>query len=162
MRKLFAPLAFLSLLTLAGCTNGLPEDIGASTEAICCGSNCCCPSLGTGGPINAGDINPANACERCDPATTQTAWTPIPGCVPDSGTGDTDSGTTTGTDSGTATGTDSGTTTGTDSGTTTGTDAGTDPGDGGGCSVGTRGRSRGAAVLFGLAMAAIVIRRRRG
>jgi len=132
MRHLLALVAASSFLWIAGCTNAPEIDIGASTNAVCCGANCCCPSIGSGGAIAAGDINPDNMCESCDPATTASAWTPIPGC-----------------------------TAGTDAGTTGGTDAGPPADDGGGCSVSaTAPGGSGLLALFGFAAAFVFSRRR--
>ncbi|MCB9597610.1 MAG: hypothetical protein H6719_33135 [Sandaracinaceae bacterium] len=133
MRHLLLVIAGSSFLWLAGCA-GSPEDIGAATENICCGSNCCCPSLGTGGPIGPGDLNPANSCEVCDPSTSQTSWTPVSGCMA-------------GTDAGPG---------------MTGTDAGSGSGGGGGgCSVGATAPATGGLALLGFAAALLFGRRRR-
>jgi len=188
MRFLLALLA-ASSIWIVGCTNGPVVDIGASTNALCCGANCCCASIGSGGAISAGDLNPDNMCERCDPATNPRAWTPIPGCmagsdagadtdagsdagstdtdaggmtVADAGSVDTDAGPTTGTDAGPTTGTDAGPSTGTDAGSSSGTDAGPPADDGGGCSVSPSApASQGPLALLGLLAAGLVFRRRR-
>lgn len=133
MRHFALVIVGCSFLWLAGCANA-PEDVGAATYNVCCGANCCCPGIGTGGPISTGDLNPANMCERCDPATNPNAWTPIPGC--------------------TAGGDDAG------PGMMMGTDAGTGGGGGGGCSVGARAPAGGAFALLGVVALALWRRRR--
>ena len=163
MRNLLLLALGTAVVSLTGCTNG--SDVGSATYAICCGADCCCPSLGDGRRINNGDRNPANPCEICDPSMTQTAWTPVPDCDAgmagtdagtdagpadtDGGSADTDAGST-GTDAG-STGTDSGTGGGTDSGTSGGTDAGTGGGtDDGGCTAAPVSSGGGAFALLGL------------
>jgi len=93
MRKLLALTVGASFLLIGGCTLGPSDDVGAATYNICCGAGCCCPSLGGGGAIGPGDLNPANSCEECDPSVSQTSWTPISGCGgTDSGPARTDAG----------------------------------------------------------------------
>lgn len=142
MRHLVLVFAGSSLLFFAGCTNAPSDDIGRSTYNICCGANCCCPSIGTtGSAFNAGDVNPDNECEICDPAMTAMAWSPNPACD-DAGPG------MMGTDAGPG---------------MTGTDAGDGGGgDDGGCSVGHRGAPAGGAfAVFSVVAALLVWRRRR-
>ncbi|MBX3271825.1 MAG: hypothetical protein KF729_16275 [Sandaracinaceae bacterium] len=79
MRHLALVIVGCSSLWLAGCV-GTPDDIGSATYNVCCGANCCCPSIGGGGAIRAGDRNPANACEICDPTRTASAWSSDPAC----------------------------------------------------------------------------------
>lgn len=130
MRKIIGLLASTAFLLLGGCTNASYDDVGAATYAVCCGANCCCPGIGDGTPISAGDVNPDNPCEVCDPSTTAMAWTAVAGCGEDGGGGGTDAGPG-----------------------MTGTDAGPGGGgdDGGGCSVGA-----GPASGFGLALFSVV------
>tara|TARA_B100001750_G_scaffold136107_1_gene108292 strand:- start:2782 stop:3264 length:483 start_codon:yes stop_codon:yes gene_type:complete len=118
--------------------------------AICCGGNCCfidtvCRS--------SGDENPDDACQVCDPSSSQTAWTDVAGC------GDADAGTMTEEDAG-VTEEDAGTTE-TDAGSTTETDAGTttpdDDDDDDGCSA----AGGGAAGGLWIAMALFARRRRK-
>jgi len=164
-----------------GCVNA-PDDIGAATYAVCCGSGCCCPSIGTGGRINAGDMNPDNPCEVCDPSTDPRAWTPVPDCdagspggtdagpaptdggavETDAGPGDTDAGGMAGTDAGGMAGTDAGGRADA-GGSSGGTDAGPGGGDDdGGCSVSATGSSGGFGLLLALgAIVALPLRRRR-
>jgi len=132
MRKTIGLLASTAFLLLGGCTNAEYDDVGAATYAVCCGANCCCPGIGDGSPISAGDMNPDNPCEVCDPSETAMAWTPVPGCGEDAGgMGGTDAGPgMTGTDAGPG---------------MTGSD------DDGGCAV-----SAGPASGFGLALFSVV------
>ncbi len=132
MRHLALVIASCSFVWLAGCVAGNPDDVGAATYNICCGTNCCCPSLGSGGAIGPGDRNPANACEVCNPSVSQTSWTADPMCMA---------------------GTDAG-------GGMTGTDAGGGGGGGGGCSVGPGAPAGGMLAVIGL-VAAVLVRRRR-
>lgn len=88
MRKLLALIVGASFLLIGGCTAGPSDDIGRATYNVCCGTGCCCASLGAGGAIGPGDRNPSNDCEECAPAVSQTSWTPISGCGPDAGSTD--------------------------------------------------------------------------
>ena len=131
--------------------------------AVCCGGGCCCLDGETQGP---GDVNPANPCEVCDPATDQMSWTAVEDCSPDAGV-DEDAGMSVDEDAGTpatdagTTGTDAGTTSGTDSGPPASMDAGpTDDDSGsddGGCAAGGSGAFGG---LFGLLL--LGLRRKKG
>lgn len=82
MLRVFAAIVCSSFLWLAG-SLALAQDVGAAQEGICCGATCC---LIDGTCLSDGDVNPANSCEVCDPATSQAAWTTLDGCgQPDSG-----------------------------------------------------------------------------
>lgn len=162
-----------SLLLIASPAFADDEDIGTGSSPICCGANCC---LIAGTCFSRGETNPDNECEACDPSSTQTAFTAVPGCTPadsgvapaDSGVEPADSGVTPTEDSGVGPAVDSGTSTPADSGTSTpmdsgtssgGDDAGTTGGGDGGCSVGAGQAAAPGALMF-LAMLGLLWRRR--
>lgn len=128
--------------------------------AICCGGSCCfIDSMCR----NTGDTNPDDACQVCDPSSSQTEWTTMADCGgEDAGMADEDAGMSMpGEDMGPPAGTDMGTP-GTDMGTPSGTDMGTSGGDDdgsddGGCSAGGTGAFGG---LFGLLL--LGLRRKKG
>ncbi|MCC6877719.1 MAG: hypothetical protein IT378_25645 [Sandaracinaceae bacterium] len=67
--------AALSAISLVA----IPSAHAQSPIGVCCGANCCfidamCRTRGA--------LNPANACQACDPSTSQSAWSAVPGCVP--------------------------------------------------------------------------------
>ncbi len=134
--------------------------------AICCGGSCCRIESVC---FNTGDPNPDDACQVCDPSTSQTMWTDVAGC------GDADAGTMSEEDAGVTeedagvteedagvTEEDAGSTTETDAGSTTEIDAGTttpddDDDDDDGCSA----AGGGAAGGLWIAMALFARRRRK-
>lgn len=126
-RAIFASTLALLLTAPAAAQD---DDVGAAVEAICCGMECCLIGTCRG----RGQVNPDNSCEMCDPSTSQSEWTAIPGCVPP----------------------DAGTPPATDAGSTT-----PPPDDGGGCSVGATG-ARGPLALLSLVGGLALFRRRRG
>ena len=120
-------------------------------------------------------MNPDNACEVCDPSTSQRMWTAVSGCTADAGVAPADSGVAPGdsgvapadtgvappADSGVAPPGDSGATA-QDSGTSSGGDSGTTPpAESGGCSVGGRPNGAAAGGLALLMAVALLWRRRR-
>jgi hypothetical protein len=138
-------------MALTGCTT-VPESEAealARVDAICCGSSCCAIE---GGCQSNGDENPANACEICNPAVSQTAWSANPTCedagppAVDAGPVETDAGPVE-TDAGPV---------GTDAGSTTPPPSG----GGGGCAV-NQGQSYGAWILGVLGALFLATRRRR-
>jgi hypothetical protein len=79
-------------LGVAGCTTGEPptEEVEGTVDTICCGAACC---LIDGTCRSSGETNPANMCQRCNPANSQTSWTTTAGCGgTDSGGGGMDAG----------------------------------------------------------------------
>lgn len=57
----------------------VPSAHAQSPIGVCCGANCCfidamCRTRGA--------LNPANACQACDPSMSQSAWSAVPGCTP--------------------------------------------------------------------------------
>jgi MYXO-CTERM domain-containing protein len=70
-------------LAVLGCLSiGTPasaqEDVGSTTAAVCCGSECC----NIGGTCRGrGQRNPANMCQQCDPGNSQSSWSNIAGCA---------------------------------------------------------------------------------
>ena len=104
------------------------EEVGSVTQDICCGGACC---LIDGSCRSTEEANPADACEFCDPAQSQTGWSQrtTPAC-----SGGTDAG-------------------------GGGTDAGGGGGDDGGCSVGHTGDAPYG--LLGLLGLVLLRRRRR-
>jgi hypothetical protein len=61
--------------------------------ALCMAGACTHPQLTNtclvgGVCYKPGDKDPADSCQDCSPGDSMTAWTPIPGCVPDAGPGD--------------------------------------------------------------------------
>jgi hypothetical protein len=87
------PIVWLGLvLGAAGCTAGEPEseEVAGTVDTICCGAACC---LIDGSCRASGETNPADRCQRCNPANSQTSWTTQAGCGgTDSGGGGTDAG----------------------------------------------------------------------
>lgn len=91
-RSLLAAAA--AVLLLAPVAASAQDDVGAASEAICCGAECCAIPEGDGCQAR-NEVNPANACEVCDPSMSQSGWTAMAGCADDAGsTGGTDAGTT--------------------------------------------------------------------
>ncbi|HJL16116.1 MAG TPA: MYXO-CTERM sorting domain-containing protein [Sandaracinaceae bacterium LLY-WYZ-13_1] len=83
MRRALFACALWGAVTFTG-TAAAQDDVGASQEGICCGTECC---LIGGMCLMRGDANPADDTLECDPSCSQTAWTPTTGC-PDAGTGE--------------------------------------------------------------------------
>jgi MYXO-CTERM domain-containing protein len=82
MRRAFIALVTCSSFLLAAswlAGSALAQDIGAAHEAVCCGATCC---LVDGQCKTDGMANDHNPCEVCNPAMSQSEWTPVPGCVP--------------------------------------------------------------------------------
>ncbi|MFK7987937.1 MAG: hypothetical protein AB8I08_18100, partial [Sandaracinaceae bacterium] len=76
-RSLLAAAAAVLFLLPAGAS--AQDDVGAATEAICCGSACC--AIPEGDAFQArDDVNPNNACEVCDPSVSNSEWTAVPSC----------------------------------------------------------------------------------
>ena len=83
-------LSLLACLPFSG-TVAAQEDVGSTTAAVCCGSECCNID---GTCRGRGERNPANMCQECDPGSSQSSWSPVSGCpaTADSGTADTGTG----------------------------------------------------------------------
>lgn len=83
MRRASVALLWVGLLWCASPALG-QDDVGAASEPICCGGDCC---LIGGTCYDIGDRNPANACQICAPTQSQSDWSMENGCGPDAGGG---------------------------------------------------------------------------